>query len=112
MKFIAGRGTNVLLEDDSISGGGLHVIVSKLPSQGRTLVQNIGRSSRQGQPGSAIIYVKPGDKFDESPEMNPSVVNLFRLQRKFERYLSENWPWLNAKTSVFTSESEPITTKF
>ena len=38
--------------------------------------------------------------------MNPSVVNLFRLQRKFEKYLSESWPWLNAKTSVFTSESE------
>lgn len=102
----AGRGTDIKLDKDSIKAGGLHVIVSKLPAQGRTLVQNVGRSSRQGQPGSATVYMIPENRFVDIPKINPSTVNLFRLQKRFSNYIREHWPWMISKKDIYTSESE------
>ena len=102
----AGRGTDIKLDKESIKAGGLHVIVSKLPVEGRTLVQNIGRSARQGQPGSATVYVRAGDRFGDISKMNPSTVNLFRLQERFSEYIRRHWPWMIAKKDIYTSESE------
>ena len=102
----AGRGTDIKLDKESIKAGGLHVIVSKLPAEGRTLVQNIGRSARQGQPGSATVYVRAGDRFGDISKMNPSTVNLFRLQERFSEYIRRHWPWMIAKKDIYTSESE------
>ena len=102
----AGRGTDIKLDKESIKAGGLHVIVSKLPVEGRTLVQNIGRSARQGQPGSATVYVRAGDRFGDISKMNPSTVNLFRLQERFSEYIRKHWPWMIAKKDIYTSESE------
>ena len=93
----AGRGTDIKLDEVSINAGELHVIVSKLPAQSRTLIHNIGRSSRQGQPGSATVYVRPGDKFGEISKINPGTVNLFRLQKRFSEYIRSHWPWMIAK---------------
>ena len=49
---LAGRGTDVLLEESAERQGGLHVILTYLPTSGRVERQVFGRSARQGQAGS------------------------------------------------------------
>ncbi len=49
---MAGRGTDIRLQGDSESRGGLHVIVSELHSAARIDRQLIGRCARQGDPGT------------------------------------------------------------
>ena len=46
---------DIKLSEDSIKSGGLHVIIPFLMSNKRVLDQAIGRSARQGQPGSATV---------------------------------------------------------
>ncbi len=102
----AGRGTDIKLSLGSIEAGGLHVIVSKLPTQSRTFIQNIGRSSRQGQPGSATVYVRSGDGFKDYFPTDPRSVNLFRLQCRFSEYIRNQWPWMFGKEGFYVNESE------
>ena len=97
----AGRGTDIKLTSESIKAGGLHVIIAKLPPQGRTLVQNIGRGSRQGQPRSATIYMTASDHFGKSLNMDPNTINLFRLQKRFSKFLVEHWPWMTAQDNIY-----------
>lgn len=54
---LAGRGTDITLHDDVRSRGGLHVIVSECQTSGRMDRQMIGRCARQGDPGSAEMFV-------------------------------------------------------
>jgi preprotein translocase subunit SecA len=49
---MAGRGTDIALQDDSEARGGLHVICGELHSAARIDRQLIGRCARQGDPGS------------------------------------------------------------
>ena len=59
----AGRGMDIKLSKDSIKAGGLHVIIPFQMPNKRVLDQAIGRSARQGQPGSATVYHSENDKF-------------------------------------------------
>ncbi|MDR1467315.1 MAG: hypothetical protein LBI55_02710 [Oscillospiraceae bacterium] len=90
----AGRGTDIKLSQFSRENGGLHVIILDLPSRKRTLDQSIGRTARQGSPGSATVYMKCGDFFYEVDDFCKSSENLFTIQTNFAKYLRENWPWL------------------
>ncbi|ETO20998.1 Helicase conserved domain containing protein [Reticulomyxa filosa] len=54
---LAGRGTDVQLQEYVKRMGGLHVIVTFLPENGRIEAQNIGRSARSTDPGSCILIV-------------------------------------------------------
>jgi len=49
---MAGRGTDILLDDAARTAGGLHVILTELHTSLRFDRQLIGRSARQGDPGS------------------------------------------------------------
>jgi preprotein translocase subunit SecA len=58
---LAGRGTDIELDDDVRQRGGLHVIVTECQTSGRMDRQLIGRCARQGDPGSAEILVSAED---------------------------------------------------
>ncbi len=49
---MAGRGTDILVDPQVLAAGGLHVIATEMHSSCRIDRQLIGRTARQGQPGS------------------------------------------------------------
>ena len=59
---MAGRGTDIMLDESVRKLGGLHVILSELHESQRIDWQLIGRGSRQGDPGSYRIYVAMDDE--------------------------------------------------
>jgi preprotein translocase subunit SecA len=54
---MAGRGTDIPLEPTVRKSGGLHVIVAELNDNKRIDRQLIGRSARQGDPGSYVYII-------------------------------------------------------
>jgi preprotein translocase subunit SecA len=58
---LAGRGTDIRLEDGVADLGGLHVVVAEPHELSRIDRQLIGRGARQGDPGSARTYVSAED---------------------------------------------------
>ncbi len=58
---LAGRGTDIVLDDDVADRGGLHVIVTQKHSLARVDRQLIGRCARGGDPGSARVYISAQD---------------------------------------------------
>ena len=63
---IAGRGTDIKLDDSVRECGGLHVILTELDDSPRIDRQLIGRCARQGDPGSYRYYLAIDDKVLES----------------------------------------------
>ena len=59
---MAGRGTDIKLDEEAIKAGGLHVIGTGPNSSKRIDRQLIGRAARQGQPGSAQFFVSATDE--------------------------------------------------
>ena len=59
---MAGRGTDIKLDDAACSAGGLHVILTEMHSAKRIDRQFIGRSGRQGDPGSSQLFVSFEDE--------------------------------------------------
>ncbi len=58
---MAGRGTDIQLDKQSASLGGLHVIVAERHPLSRVDRQLVGRCARCGDPGSATVYLSPDD---------------------------------------------------
>jgi len=59
---MAGRGTDIILEESVRSSGGLHVIATEMHSSARIDRQLLGRSARQGDPGSYQFYLSLEDE--------------------------------------------------
>jgi preprotein translocase subunit SecA len=59
---MAGRGTDIKLDRESKDAGGLHVILTEMHSARRIDLQFIGRAGRQGDPGSAQMFVSLDDE--------------------------------------------------
>jgi preprotein translocase subunit SecA len=59
---MAGRGTDIKLEDGVARLGGLHVIATECHESGRIDRQLFGRCARQGDPGSARSFVSMEDE--------------------------------------------------
>lgn len=59
---MAGRGTDIMLDDEARTGGGLHVILTEMHGARRIDRQFIGRAGRQGDPGSSQIYLALDDE--------------------------------------------------
>ena len=58
---LAGRGTDISVPADLLQQGGLHVIVAECQLSSRMDRQLIGRGARQGNPGTAQIFVSSED---------------------------------------------------
>lgn len=101
---MAGRGTDIKLVDETREYGGLHVIATALHSSLRIDRQLIGRSARQGDPGSyqfflsleddllqalaewRVLYLDRSLSKMKSREIARSKVRMFRsAQRKLEK---------------------------
>ncbi len=58
---MAGRGTDIKLDDRALQCGGLYVISTEPHESRRVDRQLVGRAARQGQPGSAAFFVSADD---------------------------------------------------
>lgn len=102
---LAGRGTDICLSDETRVAGGLHVIVGECQYSGRMDRQLTGRCARQGDPGSAQMFVAADDRLlrhygpwlataiereaDASGEAHVDfTAQLLRIQRTAEHRLS------------------------
>jgi preprotein translocase subunit SecA len=59
---MAGRGTDIILEDEVRRHGGLHVVATEIHSSARIDRQLVGRAARQGDPGSFRFFVSLEDE--------------------------------------------------
>ncbi len=82
----AGRGTDIKLSKSAIHAGGLHVIYGCFPVNLRVECQGLGRSGRQGQPGSNQIFLSLDEELvqelcktyiPEFPSATPTVEQLY-----------------------------------
>jgi preprotein translocase subunit SecA len=89
---MAGRGTDIHLHDDVRACGGLHVIATELHTNRRIDRQLIGRTARQGDPGSYQFWLSLEDELFRSV---PETV-LARLHAKARLQTSSELPicWL------------------
>lgn len=59
---MAGRGTDIKLEESVVQTGGLHVIATEMHGSARIDRQLIGRTARQGEPGSYQFFLSLEDE--------------------------------------------------
>jgi preprotein translocase subunit SecA len=59
---MAGRGTDIKPDEPALQAGGLHVILTEMHTAKRIDRQFIGRAGRQGDPGSAQLFVSLEDE--------------------------------------------------
>ncbi|MBA3315790.1 MAG: translocase [Planctomycetota bacterium] len=59
---MAGRGTDILLDDVARKTGGLHVVATEMHSASRIDRQLVGRAARQGDPGSYQFFLSLEDE--------------------------------------------------
>lgn len=83
---MAGRGTDIKLSEDSLAAGGLHVIGASPNFSARVDRQLVGRSARQGQPGTAQFFVSADDELIErfSTRLNKRILRCCRKNGETE----------------------------
>lgn len=87
---MAGRGTDIILEDSVRQAGGLHVILTEIHESKRIDWQLIGRGSRQGDPGSFRIMVSLDDELllrGAGPKKSQRLIDKFPAARSQGRAL-------------------------
>jgi preprotein translocase subunit SecA len=98
---MAGRGTDIVLDEEVKQAGGLHVIATEMHAAARIDRQLIGRCARQGDPGSFRFFLSLEDELLRAlperelariqpargrSELSPRYAALFRrVQRRLER---------------------------
>ena len=102
----AGRGIDIILDEKSKKGNGLHVIIPYMPENERILEQAMGRSARQGEPGSVSIYFGNGDIFYETPGFQKNYDKLLEIQNRCSEYVKSNYPCKRGNKILFESEYE------
>ncbi len=63
---MAGRGTDIKIDDEIRELGGMHVIGTEMHDSARIDRQLFGRCARQGDPGSVQLYISAEDKLLDS----------------------------------------------
>ncbi|MCA8996640.1 MAG: translocase, partial [Planctomycetaceae bacterium] len=95
---MAGRGTDIILEDIVKKAGGLHVIATEMHTSKRIDRQLVGRSARQGDPGSFQFFLSLQDELLTAltPEKRQYYLETARPNKNGE--LSSNWLGLFKRT--------------
>ena len=77
---MAGRGTDIIPHDEVIRQGGMHVIATSIHSSARIDRQLVGRTARQGNPGSFQFLLSLEDPFLRvlPPRMQNKLIQLAR----------------------------------
>ncbi|MBS7576332.1 MULTISPECIES: accessory Sec system translocase SecA2 [unclassified Enterococcus] len=83
---MAGRGTDIKLDDETRSLGGLLILGTERMTSSRVDNQLRGRAGRQGDPGDSMFFVSLEDKI--VLENSPSWVS--KIKGKFEKSASKN----------------------
>lgn len=102
---MAGRGTDILLHKSVRDAGGLHVIATERHSSTRIDRQLIGRSARQGDPGSFEFVLSFDDELLRSAEEN----ELAKWVQPFKNY--GNKPLPKSAERFFTTMQTRIENK-
>ncbi|MCH7990607.1 MAG: translocase, partial [Planctomycetes bacterium] len=98
---MAGRGTDIVLHDDVRRNNGLHVIATEMHSSVRIDRQLIGRSARQGDPGSYQFILSLEDELLRC--LQPETLKRIRKQSQTvsDGKLPNSWLAFFRKTQAF-----------
>ncbi len=83
---MAGRGTDIKLDDESRNSGGLLILGTERMSSSRIDNQLRGRAGRQGDPGDSIFFVSLEDKV----VLENSTRWVSKVKTKFEKYIKNH----------------------
>ena len=93
---MAGRGTDIKLEERTRAKGGLHVILCELNDSARVDRQLIGRCARQGDPGSFRYFISPEDHV-----MDPkNRTDFWATALRRIRFVNPMWCFLGAQATI------------
>ncbi len=93
---MAGRGTDIKLEERTRAQGGLHVILCELNDSARVDRQLIGRCARQGDPGSFRYFISPEDHV-----MDPkNRTDFWATALRRIRFVNPMWCFLGAQATI------------
>ena len=81
---LAGRGTDLKIDDELNKNGGLHVYLSYLPSNIRIEQQAFGRSARKGNNGSAQMIIFNNEDVELKVNEEINLMNLIELRENVE----------------------------
>jgi superfamily II DNA/RNA helicase len=102
---LAGRGTDIKISKELEGKGGLHVIVSFFPLNGRVERQNYGRAGRNGQRGTYILIMKYDNEYGPLEDNKLNIKYLEKL-RDEEEY--NNIKEMLGKEKIFMDEKEEL----
>jgi hypothetical protein len=103
----AGRGTDIIPSEQSLSNGGLHVILTFYPDSERVEDQAIGRAGRQGQPGSSQMIINLEDlRIDKQKTelQDEELIEVLNQTRKLKEKSQANLNIKFAETEEFLAE--------
>ncbi|MBM3970423.1 MAG: translocase [Planctomycetes bacterium] len=102
---MAGRGTDIQLDQELVKNGGLHVIATEMHSSARIDRQLIGRAARQGDPGSYQFFLSLEDELLRCLE--PEDLDAERRQARPDSLgeLSRTWIAFFKKTQKFLEKT-------
>ena len=120
---MAGRGTDILLDESVRETGGLHVIATEMHSSSRIDRQLVGRAARQGDPGSYQFFLSLEDELlrcltperiaalrqkaspDQKGELSRSWADTFRKTQRFleRQFRKQRKNLLKREKSTFES---------
>ena len=98
---MAGRGTDIILSQESKKAGGLFVIGVEDDFTQRTRLQLIGRAGRQGDPGKSRFFVSLEDNIIKQFGVEDSI-------KKTLKSIGGNWPISGKTWDFFISDMQEI----
>lgn len=97
---LAGRGTDIKLSEEVEKNGGMHVIITFLPSNQRVEEQAVGRTARSGAKGSSIIIVNDIRKMEDIKKLRND-----REEIRMENIIQNNINRIKLKDELFDNFS-------
>ena len=91
---MAGRGTDIAVSPEVLAAGGLHVIATEMHASPRIDRQLVGRTARQGEPGSYQFFLSLDDELFAGFERRAFTRAKRRAQQAPDAELTPAWlPW-------------------